>query len=93
MKIKLKRVEIPPEEVKDRPKRWNPLTASIQGCSEGKAFETCQRRGLEVVVNTVEDGRVVASIGGHVGVAKSLRAALLRSARVWDKANKPRKRR
>ena len=89
-KIELVKVTLPPEEQRTRPKRWRSLLEAVGDHVhiEGP-FKTCQRRGLEVVINTVEDGRVVVAIDGHVGVGKGLITALRRAASAWDKATKP----
>lgn len=88
--ITLKKVELPPEEQAPRPKRWHSLVEAVGDHVhiEGP-FKTCQRRGLEVVINTVEDGRVVVAIDGSIGVGKGLITAFRRAASAWDKATKP----
>ncbi len=90
--ITLKIIELPPEEQVAKPKRWRSLREVVgERINIESPFQTCQSRGLEVVINTVDDGRVVVAIDGHVGVAKGLMAAFKRAAAAWDKATKPRK--
>lgn len=88
--ITLKKVELPLEEKATRVKRWTSLGESIHNYDHvDRPFRICQRRGLEVVINTLEDGRAVVSIDGNVGAAKSLLSAFKRAASAWDKATKP----
>jgi hypothetical protein len=91
--VTLKKVELEPEEQKKRKSRFSSLSEAFYGASADRMFDTCKRRKLEVIVNTVEDGRVVASIEGCIGIARSLITALRKAASAWDRENKPRVRR
>ena len=93
-KIELVKVTLPPEPSAERRKRWHSLYEAICGhISIDKPFRTCQRRKLAVVINTLDDGRVVVSIDGAVGAARALLPAFFRAAKAHDKATRPKKER
>lgn len=75
--VKLKKIELQPDEQKaKRPARFSPLSESFAGSSADYMVDACKRRKLEVIINSLEDGRVVAAIAGCVGVARSLTVAM-----------------
>ena len=85
--IKLKTIDAPPPtKLKEPP--FKPLSGGGYYRNTATLIQLCQSRKLPIVINTVDDGRIVAAIEDSVGVAKSLHAALERAARVWDKDNK-----
>jgi len=90
--IKLVKVELPEEPQAERRKRWSSLHDAIFHYTNiDRPFRLCQQRKLELVINTLKDGRVVVSIAGSIGAARSLQSAFRRAAKAYDKATKPKK--